>query len=284
MTDIAHSISGLLLETERQLFEVGIPSPRLDAEVLLTHALSVTRPYLHAHSEKKLSDKEISKFERYVDRRLNREPVAYIIGKKEFYGREFIVTPDVLIPRPETESLVDLTLNSVGETNKARLVDVGCGSGCIGVTLKLERPELDVTLCDISPSALRVAKNNAQNLNASVGIAMSDLLSSFLSSKTDKRSSGAYFDIIIANLPYVNPAWETSLETTYEPKLALYAEDNGLKLVKSLIEQSPALLKNHGLIFIETDPEQQEEAINYAKRFNLTHTNTSGYAMSFTMQ
>lgn len=277
-----HTCISEKLQEIKQLFsEAGIRSPRLDAEVLLAHTLGVTRPYLHAHAGDALPVKTLRQIDTFIQRRLQREPVAYIVGKKDFYGREFIVTPDVLIPRPETESLVELASSRVeteGGVKQARhreLLDVGCGSGCIGITLKLERPELDVTLCDISEKALSVAKKNAENLDAEVHCIKSDLLS-------DLRPQ--IFDLIIANLPYVNKAWETLPEIDHEPQLALYAEDDGLELIKKLIAQSTDVLNEHGLLLLEADPEQHERIIAYAKTFGFTHVKTEGYALAFMKQ
>lgn len=268
MSSTRVSISALLQKTEQVFSEGNIPTPHLDAEVLLAHALGANRPYLHAHANKLLQGLILVQFEKSVKRRLRREPIAYITGKKEFYGREFIVSPDVLIPRPETEELVELALASVPD--KASIVDIGCGSGCIGISLKLERPELDVTLSDISPKALDIAKKNTKNLGANVSATQSDLLASF---------SDAKFDCILANLPYVDKTWETSPETAHEPTSALYAEDSGLELIKQLIAQSPDALNKRGLLLLEADPEQHEAIISFAIEHGFEHQATRGYAL-----
>lgn len=288
------TISEKLRETEQLFSKAGISSPRLDAEVLLAYTLGVTRSYLHAHATEPLHLQQgfsllqgkslLQKFEKLVERRLRREPIAYIVGKKEFYGREFIVTPDVLIPRPETEELVELVLRTQNLELRTRVLDVGCGSGCIGITLKLERPELGVTLCDISPAALSVAKRNAEKLNASVEFDKSDLLSRFLPPKIQNLKSKISFDIIIANLPYVDTTWETSPETSYEPREALYADSNGYALIFGLIDQSASILRPGGLLALEADPEQHERIIERALTKNFTLSDTRGYAMSFVRQ
>jgi len=175
MSSISISISEWLKETEHIFSGSGISTPRLDAEVLLAHALQVDRSWLHAHSDDSLTVNNQQELKKLVARRREREPIAYITGEKEFYGREFSVTPDVLIPRPETEGLIELAkatdapLASIplrfpqqrGDTKqqlepsgvetkdgaketKLRILDVGCGSGCIGITLKLENPNFDV--------------------------------------------------------------------------------------------------------------------------------------------
>ncbi len=245
-----------------QLFrQNGIPSARLDAEIILAHTLRKSRTYLHAHSEEIIDDYTLEIANARTDLRLDRTPIAYIIGHKEFYGRRFKVTPSTLIPRPESETLISLliellpqSVSLLSETPK-RLVDVGTGSGCLGITAKLERPELDVTLSDISNHALNVARTNAKTLEADVTILRSDLLSEYPFSP----------DIIIANLPYVDPSWERSPETKYEPEEALFADDDGLSLIKKLIAEASTRLTSNGLLFLEADPRQHTALIHYAK-------------------
>ncbi len=271
------TISEKLRETEQLFSKAGIPSPRLDAEVLLAYTLGVTRPYLHAHATDTLQGVTLQQMNKLVERRLQREPVAYITGEKEFYGRKFIVTPDVLIPRPETEDLVDLALDIIPKGQTFRIVEVGTGSGCIGITLKLERPELDVTLSDISSEALGVAKKNAKQLGTDVRFVESDLLSSFILHPSS-------FSLIVANLPYVDKTWKTSPETAHEPALALYADDNGLRLIYALIESPRTVLGDGGWLLLEADPEQHEDIIAFAAQHDFKHVETSGYALSFTKQ
>jgi release factor glutamine methyltransferase len=151
---------------------------------------------LHAHPAYELTESEQKLAEDYLKRRQNHEPVAYILGSKEFYGREFVVTPDTLIPRPETEAIIDLVKELSLE--KLKILDVGTGSGCIAITLKLELPESDVMAVDISEKALVVAEKNADNLHANLEFKQSDLLKN-----VDEK-----FDIIVANLPYVDKNWE----------------------------------------------------------------------------
>ena len=245
-----------------QLFrQNGIPSARLDAEIILAHTLRKSRTYLHAHSEEIIDDYTLEIANARTDLRLDRTPIAYIIGHKEFYGRRFKVTPSTLIPRPESETLIILliellpqSVSLLSETPK-RLVDVGTGSGCLGITAKLERPELDVTLSDISNHALNVARTNAKTLEADVAILRSDLLSEYPFSP----------DIIIANLPYVDLSWERSPETKYEPEEALFADDDGLSLIKKLIAEASTRLTSNGLLFLEADPRQHTALIHYAK-------------------
>ena len=233
-----------LQSATEQLQQASIPSARLDAEVILAHALSVNRSWLHAHSDDTINSTDADKL---LQKRITRVPIAYLTGQKEFYGRTFIVTPETLIPRPETETLIDIAKQyELG----GKIVDVGTGSGCIGITLALETSST-VTLCDISDEALRIAQKNAQQLGVSnLTFTKSDLLSAFA------KKTSAPFDAIVANLPYVDHSWERSPETDHEPALALFANDKGLELIKTLIDQAPALLRPGGYLLLEADPEQ----------------------------
>ena len=244
-----------------QLVGAGISSAKLDAEIILAHTLRKPRTFLHAHGDELLTDRQLEIADARLQLRLDRTPVAYIVGHKEFYGRPFRVSPATLIPRPESEMIIALlkellpsTASLLRETPK-RLVDVGAGSGCLGITAKLEFPELNVTLLDISRHALKVAETNATQLHADVETLQSDLLASFPFAP----------DITLANLPYVDPAWERSPETNYEPELALFANDDGLYLINKLITQASSRLKSNGLLLLEADPRQHAAIIKTAK-------------------
>lgn len=243
-----------------QLEAIGIKTARLDAEIILDHTIGKNRTYLHAHDDEVLDARTVEIADARLALRLDHVPVAYIIGHKEFYGRKFQVTTATLIPRPESETLID-ALRDVLPKNQAlfheqrmRLVDVGTGSGSLGITAKLEFPELHVTLTDISPQALRVAERNAGLLHAKVDTIKSDLLSEYPFTP----------DIIIANLPYVDPTWERSPETQYEPKDALFAGDGGKALIYKLITQATTRIKHKGFIILEADPEQHAAIAHYA--------------------
>ena len=257
------TISAWINETVDTFNTANIPTPRLDAEVLLAHYLKKSRTWLHTHADDQLSQHQIKQLTNLVDKRSqSRLPLAYITGEKEFYGRSFIVTPDVLIPRPETEEVIEQIKQLSSYKHNWKILDVGTGSGAIGLTLKLELPTTDVTLSDLSQSALEVARQNAKQLLAQVNITDSDLLSVW----QDDSSSGT-FNIIAANLPYVDRLWETSPETDSEPALALYANDHGLELIKKLISQSPSVLDDPAYLVLEADPVQHSEIISYASKY-----------------
>ena len=199
-----------------------------------------------------------------------------------FYGREFNVNPDVLIPRPETEMVVDAVLNLVGKPylpgvrpSEARLprdltiVDVGTGSGCIAVTLKLELPEATVVASDVSEKVLEVAKENAERLGAEVEFVQADLLDDAIITP----------DLVVANLPYVDKNWDwiDKKALSKEPSLALYAEDGGLAIIKRLIDQVVGRGIKH--LILEADPSQHQSIINYADKKGLTLGETRGFAL-----
>jgi len=247
-------------------------TPDLDARLLLQHTLSVNSAWLVAHNDEELTIETVAQADALITRRMNHEPIAYLTGQKEFYGRNFTVSPDVLIPRPESEAIIDQLLALQGDTlQKLRLVDVGSGSGCLGITSKLELPLLDVTLSDLSSAALRVAQKNATQLGAAVSVKQSDLLSAFAPNQR--------FDIIIANLPYVDTTWPTSPELKHEPSLALYADDGGLASIKTLLPQTKHHLENTGWLLLEADPCQHETIINVAADFALHQVSTQEYCL-----
>ena len=203
-------------------------------------------------------------------------------NKVDFYGRDYFVTPDVLIPRPETEMMIDMVLNLVGKPflpgvkpSKAKLsddltiMDVGTGSGCIAITLKLLLPQAKVVAADISDKALKVAKENASELGAEVEFLQSDLLDNVKVKP----------DLIVANLPYVDKNWEwvDKKALSKEPALALYANDGGLELIFRLIDQ--ALKREIYHLVLEADPCQHEHIAEYAKKKGLRLAETRGFAV-----
>lgn len=266
-------IKDWLREATRLLVAAEINSAKLDAEIILAHTLRQNRTYLHAHDDERLTIRQQEIADARLQLRLDRTPIAYIVGHKEFYGRLFRVSPATLIPRPESETIISLLKELTSQTTLGlndtpkRLVDVGTGTGCLGITAKLEVPELEVTLLDISRHALKVAELNAQLLDAKVAITRSDLLLSY----------PFVADYILANLPYVDSIWERSPETNYEPALALFAEDEGLALINKLLEQAPSRLQPNGVLLLEADPRQHADIIKTAKNHGFTHRETRDF-------
>lgn len=201
---------------------------------------------------------------------------------KDFYGRDFVITPDVLIPRPETEMIIDAVLNLAGKPylpgvkpSEAKLpeditiVDVGTGSGCIAVTLKLELPKATVVATDVSEEALKVARKNAEELGAEVEFVKSDLLDDIKLKP----------DLVVANLPYVDENWEwiDKEALSKEPALALYADNGGLALIYKLINQAAERGIKH--LILEADPCQHERIVDYAKKKGLGLAETRGFTL-----
>lgn len=267
----ASTISSWLTSAIRRLLEVGIPSARLDAELILAHTIRKPRTWIHAHNDEPLDSRQFEIAEARLALRLDRVPIAYILGHKDFYGRRFSVTSATLIPRPESEAIIELLGAVDPEKLHGQLVDIGTGSGSLGITAKLEHPTLSVTLLDIDNHALQVAKKNATALGAEVEIIQSNLLQHYPYTAT----------IILANLPYVDPEWERSPETNHEPALALFAEDNGLALINELIDQTETKLASGGLLFIEADARQHHTITHYAEKHGLELVTSSGLILQF---
>lgn len=260
-------------DAAEQLADVGISTARLDAEVILAHTIHRSRTWIHAHGDETIDERRLQVANARLGLRLDRVPIAYIIGHKEFYGRLFKVTPSTLIPRPESESIIEL-LKQYLPQHATTLLDVGTGSGCLGITAKLEIPQLSVMLSDVSRYALKVAESNASTLNAEVTTIRSDLLA-------DLYLPDAMFDCILANLPYVDPTWERSPETNHEPAEALFAEAEGLSLIYNLIEQAPTYLSPGGVLILEADPEQHERIITASTEHGFIYKASDGYAVAF---
>lgn len=261
-----------IADSTAHLTSAGITSARLDAELILAETLRRDRTYLHAHSEETLDPRRRDIADARLSLRKDRVPLAYILGYKEFYGRRFSVTPKVLVPRPESEQLIEL-LRQYAPQNTIRrtLIDIGTGSGCLGITAAKELgPHWHVILSDVSKDALLVAEKNARALDAEVFIRQQSLLNGHIEP----------LDCILANLPYVDAAWtDTSPELRHEPASALYADEGGLKLIRQLIEQAPRHLRPQGLMLLEADPEQHQTIIGFGRQHGFTHLATSGYAI-----
>lgn len=270
------TVKDWLDDATRQLVFATIPSARLDAELLLAHTLRKPRTWLHSHGEEALDGRQLEIARARLDLRLDRVPVAYIVGHKEFYGRNFKVTTATLIPRPESETLIELLKEALPKNEalipkNLRLVDVGTGSGILGITAKLLHPDLDVTLTDVSRHALNVAEDNAKALTADVELIQSDLLAVYPFTA----------DIIVANLPYVDPEWERSPETDHEPASALFASNKGLALIFELLLQTKEKLSRGGKLILEADPEQHNAIKKEATKYGLVLHDQRDYGLLF---
>jgi release factor glutamine methyltransferase len=225
-----------------RLEESRVPVPRLTAEVLLSHALARQKSFLYAHPEHELTSAEEQVWQAYIEARCAGKPTQYITGVQEFFGLEFRVTPDVLIPRPETELLVEEAL--LRASPGMRLLDVGAGSGCVAVAIAKHAPEVRVFASDLSRAALPVAAANAQRHGARVWFFQADLLCAVGASS---------FDIVVSNPPYVPLAHLSGLqrELRFEPALALFGGENGLDVYGRLISAAACVLRRGGWLFLE---------------------------------
>jgi release factor glutamine methyltransferase len=229
-----------ILQGQKLFTDAGILAPRLTAEVLLAHAIGCQRSWLFAHSDEELKEVWWIHYGRYLHQRLSGMPTQYITGKQEFFGRDFRVTPDVLIPRPETEHVIEAALKHPA----ADILDIGTGSGAIAVTLALET-KARIVATDISSSALSVARQNSLRLEATV-----DFIECDLGHALQNRA----FDMVVSNPPYVLEGDRATLQPEvrdHEPGLALYAGGDGLAIYRRLIPEAARLLKPGGRLVLE---------------------------------
>jgi release factor glutamine methyltransferase len=247
-----------------QLREADVPSFTLAAELLLLHVLGRNRTWLYAHPEEIVADADTQRFFELIARRAAGEPTQHLTGKQEFWGLEFEVTPDVLIPRPETEHLIEVALDRLalrelraGRPQKSageglQIADIGTGSGCIAIALAKELPAANFVATDISPAALAVAKRNAQRHAVSDRIDFRE--ANLLNSQLATRQSPLSFDLIASNPPYIGRREAPSLPREvrdHEPASALFGGEEGYELYADLIAQSAQHLKAGGLLVLE---------------------------------
>ncbi|MGH7599432.1 MAG: peptide chain release factor N(5)-glutamine methyltransferase [bacterium] len=225
----------LLKSTEQQLREAGIESPKVEAEWLLAAVLNTDRTNLYLMCKRRLQADEQAKFDELLSRRLMREPLQYILGVCEFYGFEFVVSPAVLIPRPETELLVEKVVELASNFSSPRIIDLGTGSGCIALSLAKLIAKARLVAIDISAAALEIARRNAQRLGVAeqVEFRLADM------THPEAFSASEQFDIVVSNPPYVLETERASLQPEirdWEPAEALYVGNDGLKFYRSIVD------------------------------------------------
>jgi release factor glutamine methyltransferase len=230
-----------------QLAAANVPSPRLNAETLLMFVLACDRAYLHAHPERVLAADESSRYDQALTQRASGVPAQYITGHQEFWGMDFIVSPAVLIPRPETEHLIETVLPLAGALTKPSIVDVGTGSGCIALALAKELSNAEIQAVDISPAALQVAQANAARLQLQdrVLFRQADLLSGLMP---------ASMDFVVSNPPYVGRSEEDQVQLEvrkFEPPQAVFAGETGIETIARLVPQARTVLKPGGWLLME---------------------------------
>lgn len=236
---------------DTKLRQVKIDSHHLDNLIIAETVLGKDRSYLLAHNDFLIDDSARARLDKLLTRRLKHEPMAYITNNCHFYNREFYVDNRVLIPKPESEDFINL-LEQLELNPGAKLLDIGTGSGCLAITAKLQYPCLSVYATDIDKDALQVAKTNSARHQTSINFVQSDLIPDNL-----KQLS-----IIFANLPYVPLNYKTSIETTFEPDIAIYAKNDGLEFYQKLAPLASRVLLPHGYLLAEALQYQHQNLIN----------------------
>jgi len=234
----------LIIQTSARFLNGGIPDPENDAALLLSSLTGISALKLRLDTDTVLDPDLVSRFQDFADKRMKRVPLQYILGEVSFFTRMFKVDPRVLIPRPETELLCEWALDLFKNASSPRILDLCCGSGCIGLTLKAEKPDAMVTLSDLSSDALNVSAVNAARLSLDVMFRQSDLLDDLY---------GSVFDLIISNPPYI-PSADCDLlqpEILYEPRLALDGGSDGCDLYRRIIKTADRCLVHGGILLME---------------------------------
>lgn len=256
------TVQRILAWTTEHLQKHGSESPRLESEILLAHARKCQRIHLYAHFNDVVDEETRAQMRQLVKRRVNREPVAYLVGHREFFSLDFFVEPGVFIPRPETETLVIKTLEKLSSVSSPRVLELCTGSGCIPVTLAVRRPDLQVVTVEQNEIPFRVAQKNAERhqVQQRVQLIRGDLFSAL-------PESVESFDAVVSNPPYVCRREIAELEADvrdHEPHAALDGGQDGLDFVRQILSKSPRYLKSGGWCLLEMDPSQIQETLSLA--------------------
>lgn len=263
-----YTIGELINLSAGYLQEKGCSSPRLDAELLLGHVLGLDRLSLYLNFDKPLTSQEVDAYRRLIGRRGQRIPLAYLTGEREFYSLPLLVNEAVLIPRPETEFVVDKVLELLEPGRPGRILELGTGSGAIAVALACQDPDIQVTAVDISPEALEVARANAQRLEVAGQI-------TFLESDLFQRVSGT-FQVICSNPPYIkrDDLGKLAPEIAYEPAVALDGGADGLDFYRRIFRQAASFLGEPGFVVLEIGWDQAREVRALGEEAGLTWLQT----------
>jgi release factor glutamine methyltransferase len=232
----------------------------LDAEVLLSYVIHKNKSYLYAHSEDEITADQYKYYQELIKRRQKKEPIAYIVGHKEFWSLDLIVTPEVLIPRPETEILVELTLKNFAKKQMIRVADLGLGSGAVAIALAFECPNWEVYGTEISEAALTVALQNAEKFK------LKNI--HFLQSEWCAALPKDTFDVIVSNPPYISANEDLLRDLKYEPYDALVSGPSGLEALQEIIPQAKEYLITGGLLFVEHGDDQEKQVAELFKQEN----------------
>jgi release factor glutamine methyltransferase len=264
------TVQEFLQNATKTLQAAGIETARLDTFVLLEDVMETSRAALLAHPGKSVPEQRLTALSNFITQREKHTPLAYIRGKVMFYGREFIVNNHVLVPRPESEAIIDC-LRQLPLGGTPRIADIGTGSGCLGVTTALELFGAKVFLCDIDAAALAVAKKNAQVHNVAVQIKQQDLL----------KNCAEQFDVILANLPYVPESYPINQAAEFEPKQALFSGADGMDHYGTFWQQIASMPGQPTHVITECLPEQHKSQVKLAKAAGYALENTRDFAQHF---
>lgn len=266
----------------KKLTDAGITTARLDALVLLEDATGKDRAWLLAHTEHILTKRTLSLLNKQVERRIRHEPLAYIRGKSEFFGREFRVSPATLQPRPETETMLELLFEQMKNRRleAGSLADIGTGSGCIAVTAKLERPELEVYATEINKDALKIARSNAATHGADIKFYQGNLLEPIIESVSLPLKNL----VVLANLPYVPDSHTINQAAMQEPAVAIFGGADGLDLYRELFAQFASIkhrISGTKCVLTESLPFQHETLADIAKSYGFLLKAADGFIQMF---
>ncbi|WP_417383003.1 peptide chain release factor N(5)-glutamine methyltransferase [Gimesia sp.] len=258
----AWTVRRILDWTTAHLAKHGSDSPRLDTEVLLAHARNCERIRLYTNYEDVVTESERAMMRQLVQRRANSEPVAYLVGNREFFGLDFYVDKNVLVPRPDTETLVMELVDEAQKLTNPFILDLCTGSGCIAISAAANCPNAKFLATDISEPALAIAQKNAESND------LSNQVDFLLSDCFEQITSGTLFDVIVSNPPYIPDAEIEQLEKDvrqHEPRLALSGGKDGLDFYRKIIQQAGGYLKDNGLLMLEFSPEQETDLLSLFK-------------------
>ena len=269
------TIGDWLHDSERALADAGIETPRLDAQVLLSDQLGKDKAWLLAYSDTILQGSDLKLLNKNIIQRCKHIPLAYIRGHTEYYGRPFSVNEHVLVPRPETECMVDVLKQIVAPEKFATVIDIGTGSGMLAITAKLELPNTEVIALDVDEHCVATAEQNATMLGADVRFMQGDLLQPLDS--VELRSPC----ILLCNLPYVPDDYPINKAAQYEPKLALYSGSDGLDHYRRLFGQFASTPTSPEFVITESLPMQHEPLSNLANQHGYKEIVTEGLVQLF---